>query len=354
MKRFLGALTASLAGLLLAGAPAHAQMTFPYSRPNYGPGYQPQLSPYLNFLRGGDAASNYFLGTLPEFQRRANAKQFSAAINALNYDLLYQSTVQPVDPLLFQPLGQAGHPTVFNNTLTYFNQMTPVAGLRAPATRPSLAGRFVVWSVRSGGGNLPNRPAAPGQDDGTGHADAQQARDQARRLRAGLRGRTAATASAASSATASAAGRGPSAVGADRGHLGQLLGRVRGAHHVTRCHRRRDRQRQQQRQQRPGRAGGRGRGALLLVGFFAPGPGGSGRGRRPRAHAGYLAGRGVDQQLGAQAAGGGQQAEYSEYRGERRAVPCWLSVHAHVLLSPFREFLSLGLWGWVRRWWATQ
>jgi hypothetical protein len=30
----------------------------------------PTLSPYLNMLRGGDPAANYFLGTLPDFQRR--------------------------------------------------------------------------------------------------------------------------------------------------------------------------------------------------------------------------------------------------------------------------------------------
>ena len=159
MKRFLGALAGALAGVVLAGSPAHAQMTFPYSRPNYGPGYTPQLSPYLNFLRGGDPAANYFLGTLPEFQRRANAKQFGAAINALNLDLLNQSTAQPVDPLLFQPLMQAGHPTVFNNTLTYFNQMTPVGGgVRPPATpgytRPGTTG----YGVPSVPGATPGAP----------------------------------------------------------------------------------------------------------------------------------------------------------------------------------------------------
>ncbi|HZY85543.1 MAG TPA: hypothetical protein VFE78_11985 [Gemmataceae bacterium] len=132
MKKFLGVAAAALAGVVLAGAPARAQMTFPYSRPNYGPGYSPQLSPYLNFLRGGDPAANYFLGTLPEFQRRANAKQFGSAINALDQELLYPSLAQTTDPLLFQPLMQTGHPTAFNNTLTYFNQTTPVAGVRRP------------------------------------------------------------------------------------------------------------------------------------------------------------------------------------------------------------------------------
>jgi hypothetical protein len=153
MKRFLGVMVAALAGVVLARSPARAQMVYPYSRPNYGPGYQPQLSPYLNFLRGGDPAANYYLGTLPEFQRRANAKQFGAAINALNLDLYTQSTAQPVDPLLFQPLMQAGHPTVFNNTLTYFNQMTPVSGVRP------LAGRGYTRPATTGYG-IPSVPGA--------------------------------------------------------------------------------------------------------------------------------------------------------------------------------------------------
>ncbi len=159
MKRLFGPVAASLTAWALLAPPAHAQMVFPYSRPNYGPGYTPQLSPYLNFLRGGDPAANYFLGTLPEFQRRANAKQFGAAINALNLDLLSQATAQPIDPLLFQPLAQAGHPTVFNNTLSYFNQMTPVAGVRPPGgrggyTRPGTTG----YGVPSVPGATPGAP----------------------------------------------------------------------------------------------------------------------------------------------------------------------------------------------------
>src|SRR5437868_1508592 len=38
------------------------QITAPYSRP--------ALSPYLNLLRGGDPAANYYLGVLTEYDRR--------------------------------------------------------------------------------------------------------------------------------------------------------------------------------------------------------------------------------------------------------------------------------------------
>jgi len=142
MKRFTPVALLALCALPLGGA-ARAQNIYPYQPPAFGPGWQTPLSPYLNFLRGGDPAANYFLGTLPEFQRRANAKQFSSAINAINQDLLNQA-VEPVDPLLFQPLMATGHPTVFNNTLTYFNQSTPLPGVRPSAgrgyTRPGTTG----------------------------------------------------------------------------------------------------------------------------------------------------------------------------------------------------------------------
>ena len=38
------------------------QITAPYSRP--------ALSPYLNLLRGGDPAANYYLGVMTEYDRR--------------------------------------------------------------------------------------------------------------------------------------------------------------------------------------------------------------------------------------------------------------------------------------------
>jgi hypothetical protein len=123
MKRFI---LLSLAACLGWGAvgerTAWAQQTVPYNRPNYGPGYRPQLSPYLNFLRGGDPAANYFLGTLPEIQRRTNAQVFSSSI----LDLENRTAQQPTGgDGIFNPLGTSGHPTAFNNTAGYFNQMNP-------------------------------------------------------------------------------------------------------------------------------------------------------------------------------------------------------------------------------------
>jgi hypothetical protein len=62
--------TAALLLLALTTGRAHAQSLGPRIPPQYGPGYRPALSPYLNLLRGGDQSANYFLGVQPEFQRR--------------------------------------------------------------------------------------------------------------------------------------------------------------------------------------------------------------------------------------------------------------------------------------------
>src|SRR5262245_36061466 len=83
MKRLILVPLVAFAGLLLPDGSALAQMTYPYGPPAYGPFYRPMLSPYLNLLRGGDPAANYFLGVLPEFQRRENARVFGVAIQGL-------------------------------------------------------------------------------------------------------------------------------------------------------------------------------------------------------------------------------------------------------------------------------
>ncbi|MGL4550524.1 MAG: hypothetical protein ACRC33_05005, partial [Gemmataceae bacterium] len=81
------------AALLAAASPALAQGLGPPGVPTYGPFQRPGLSPYLNLLRdnnannqfgNGGAAANYFLGVLPEQQRRANATEFSQRIGELD------------------------------------------------------------------------------------------------------------------------------------------------------------------------------------------------------------------------------------------------------------------------------
>ena len=130
------------------------RMNLPYNpAPAYGPGYQTQLSPYLNFLRGGDPAANFYLGVLPEMQRRTNAAQFRGAIGSLQQQQQLQQGQQVqagLDADLFTPLPTTGHPTVFGNYGGYFPQ---VNSLRR--TGPSQQARPLN---RSAGPRTPGRP----------------------------------------------------------------------------------------------------------------------------------------------------------------------------------------------------
>jgi hypothetical protein len=127
---------AAIAILLVCGIGGTARAQFqPPARPNYGPGYRPQLSPYLNLLRGGDPAANYYLGTLPEFERRANAQLFGTEISDLDRRLL--GNVLTEELRLLQPIPPTGHATAFGSTLYYFGTTNPLgsAGQRLGTTQ---------------------------------------------------------------------------------------------------------------------------------------------------------------------------------------------------------------------------
>jgi hypothetical protein len=119
MRRFI----LSTAALIALAASAHAQpsTTYPYNLNLRGPGLiapygygssftrpGPNLSPYLNLLRGGNPAANYYLGVVPEVERRNNAAQFAAGINDLRSQIEApsQDVVQEILPTL-QPTGHA-------------------------------------------------------------------------------------------------------------------------------------------------------------------------------------------------------------------------------------------------------
>src|SRR5215831_20604771 len=115
---------ASLITCALASA-AYAQpgTAYPYNLNLYGPGLVspynstftrpgPNLSPYLNLLRGGNPAANYYLGVVPEIERRSNAAAFSAGIQ----DLARRIEAPPSElsgEELFPTLPQTGHPVQF-------------------------------------------------------------------------------------------------------------------------------------------------------------------------------------------------------------------------------------------------
>jgi hypothetical protein len=126
MKRLLAISLVALAALLgLSPGTASAQYYRPLGPPNYGPGYRAPLSPYLNLLRGGDPAANYFLGTVPEFERRSNDRVFRSALRELD-ERERERVVQTAETEgLLTPLPSTGHPTAFMNTASYFGQFTP-------------------------------------------------------------------------------------------------------------------------------------------------------------------------------------------------------------------------------------
>ncbi|NBO92273.1 MAG: hypothetical protein EBV06_08165 [Planctomycetia bacterium] len=104
-------------------SPCHAQHLGPPMVPTYGPFQRPGLSPYLNMLRNGGgnqfsngtAAANYFLGVVPETQRRSNAADFSQRI----VDLEDRSKVDAPITTGTTPLPNTLR-RYFNNTGGYF------------------------------------------------------------------------------------------------------------------------------------------------------------------------------------------------------------------------------------------
>jgi hypothetical protein len=121
-----------VAGLVHAQGYAPNYQFSPYARPNYVGNPRPILSPYLNLLRGGNPAANYFLGVLPEFERRANVYQFSTAIQ----DLEQRSAMvgETGEPLVVTVT--TGHPTAFANTAGYFGSGPGQRPTQPPAAAP--------------------------------------------------------------------------------------------------------------------------------------------------------------------------------------------------------------------------
>jgi hypothetical protein len=158
MKRFILAPLAALFTLLgLVVGPASAQNTYPFQPPRYGPGYQTPLSPYLNFLRGGDPSANYFLGVLPEFQRRENRNQFQSQIQGLTNLLPPRPGSTERD--LLTPLSSTGHPTVFGYTGSYFGGMSQ----SSLTPRIPLSPRNPFQQRQGQGSRWPSGPQPAGQ-----------------------------------------------------------------------------------------------------------------------------------------------------------------------------------------------
>jgi hypothetical protein len=127
MNRLLFSSVLVTVAVLASAGRAGAQSPF---YPNGGsyPGYfnysrfssplsAPALNPYLNLRRSGATpALNYFLGTLPELDRRANALRFSARLGDLE-----RKTAALEEEELVSELPQTGHGAAFMNYGSYYN-----------------------------------------------------------------------------------------------------------------------------------------------------------------------------------------------------------------------------------------
>jgi len=87
-------------------------------RPGPFPSGTPGLSPYLDLTRGGNRAANYFLGTIPEIERRRNAAQFGAAIQGL--ERRQRPTTEVEAEELVPTLPETGHPVAFGSYYPYY------------------------------------------------------------------------------------------------------------------------------------------------------------------------------------------------------------------------------------------
>jgi hypothetical protein len=140
----------ALAALSLALVPAAARAQVPgqvspnaYAPNMYNRQAQP-LSPYLNMLRGGNPAVNYYYGVRPGTQPGAFTGMF--AQNAAGprqtffpvVDTLADLTEEPQSPLRVAPTG---HPVGFNNTLNYFGPTSGQVFARGGQPGPTRRGR---------------------------------------------------------------------------------------------------------------------------------------------------------------------------------------------------------------------
>jgi len=137
MRRILVASLLSFAVLTWGVGKAAAQFVNPYTpRPVYSPYSRPALSPYLDIIRGGNPAVNYYLGTLPEMDRRAADTAYRAAI--LDLDRRTATIAREVSDLI-DVLPGTGHPVLFLNYSPYYTLGGPGRAVITPATTGTTA-----------------------------------------------------------------------------------------------------------------------------------------------------------------------------------------------------------------------
>jgi hypothetical protein len=88
-----------------------------FGPPPPGGPYGPGLSPYLNLLRGGPPAVNYYNGVLSERDRRLFQQQAGQSIIGLEQQV---GAPQTDSENLLSELPGTGHPTAFGYSGSYF------------------------------------------------------------------------------------------------------------------------------------------------------------------------------------------------------------------------------------------
>ena len=121
MKKLLLGVLAVL-GLLCACQPAVAQYASPFVNPRYGvqgsPFNAPPISPYLNLVRSGNPAIEYYLGTIPEFDRQRFQNLITSGLPGLEP---YAGQVQgPIEFGGIPKLPQTGHLSAFQSFGSYY------------------------------------------------------------------------------------------------------------------------------------------------------------------------------------------------------------------------------------------
>jgi hypothetical protein len=115
---------AALCGLALFATFSQAQFQNTAGRPGVGPVARPAVSPYLNLLRGGNPAINYYGLVRPQIAAGKALQELGENVNSL-------------EGAVTQPL-QTGHTSSFMTQSRYFMTNGALAtGTRGqPATQP--------------------------------------------------------------------------------------------------------------------------------------------------------------------------------------------------------------------------
>ncbi len=117
-------LAACVSALWLTTSPVHAQQYYGGigNLSRFGGATGPRLSPYLNLLRGGDQASNYYLGVLPERERRFDESVFSNRIRNLEQRRAVSDPITRTGDDIIPPVPTAGAPIGSRTSASYFRQ----------------------------------------------------------------------------------------------------------------------------------------------------------------------------------------------------------------------------------------